>query len=136
MKKMSFFACAALMLTSVAFTSCNNENEPQQKAETVTANINIALPANATGGVRRMPGATVQVNNGVSDFQGIGNICLIPFGLSKNATVVGTDTKLGAKIAGITDIDGTGELAAVSKAKIYDDTCSYSSGIFSTSTYI
>jgi len=117
---MSIFACAALMLTSVAFTSCNNENEPQKKAETVTANINIALPANATGGVQRMPGATVQVTNGVEDFQGIGNICLIPFGLSKNATVEGTDTKLGDKIAGITDIAKTQELAAVSKAKIYE----------------
>ncbi len=116
---MTFVACAAL-LASVAFTSCNNE-EPQakQNGETVTTNINIALPSNATGGPMRMPGSTVQVNNGTTDFQGIGNICLIPFGLAKDATVAGTDTKLGAKLNGITDIAATSELAAVSKAKKY-----------------
>ncbi len=113
------------MLTSVVLTGCKNneQNEPQQKAPSVTTDITISLPANASGGngARRMPGTTVQVNNGVDDFQGMGNISLIPFGLAKNATVAGSDRKLGSTLEGITDIAATSELAATSKAKKYEN---------------
>ena len=113
------------MLTSIVLTGCKNneQNEPQQKAPSVTTDITISLPANASGGngARRMPGTTVQANNGVDDFQGMGNISLIPFGLAKNATVAGSDRKFGAKLDGITDIAVTSELAATSKAKKYEN---------------
>lgn len=122
MKKVTFFACAA-MLASVALTGCSgndaNVSGGANYAPSVTTDINISLPANATGGPRKMPGEKVQVSNGVSDFQGIGNICLIPFGLAKGNVVAGGDTKLGTKLSGITDINATGELAATSKAKKY-----------------
>jgi len=119
---MTFIACAALLASAVAFTGCKgDQNAPEQKQnlESVTTDITISLPANATGGARRMPVATVQKNNGIDDFQGIKDIRLIPFGLAKNAIVTGTDTKIGAKLTGIGDIALTSELAAVSKAKKY-----------------
>lgn len=121
MKKFQTMACVAMLTSAIAFTGCkSDQNEPTQKAPSVTTNICISLPANATGGaVRRMPGTTVQVNNGVDDFQGMGNISIIPFGLSKNAVVTGSDTKLGSKLADITDIEATSELANTSKAKKY-----------------
>lgn len=121
---MTFLACAAMLASAVAFTGCKSEeqNEPTQKAPSVTTDITISLPANAAGGnAKRMPGTTVQVNNGTSDFQGMGSISLIPFGLAKNATVAGTDQKLGAALSGITDINATSELAATSKAKKYEN---------------
>ena len=125
MKKMTFLACAALLTSALVFTGCKNEtqNGVEANAPKVTTDITISLPANATGGsnVRRMPGATVQANNGVDDFQGMGSIKLIPFGLAKNATVAGTDRKLGAALEGITDIAATSELAATSKAKKYEN---------------
>ena len=120
MKKMTFIACAAMLASAVAFTGCKgDQNAPEQKqnAPSVTTDITISLPANATGGARRMPGTTVQKNNGTDDFQGIKDIRLIPFGLAKEATVTGTDTKIGAKLTGIGDITATSQLAAVSKAK-------------------
>ena len=120
MRKLTIITCAAL-LTSVAFTSCKDKNnEPTQKAPSVTTDITISLPANATGGPNKMPGKTVQAD-GASDFQGMTNITLIPFGLAKGDTVVGGKTKLGNKLEGITDINATSELAATSKAKKYED---------------
>ena len=122
MRKMTFLACTAIALTSIAFTGCKGDkNEPgqQQNVPSVTTDISISLPANATGGARRMPGVSVQKHNGTDDFQGIKDIHLIPFGLAKNATVVSTDKKLGAKLTGIGNIAATSELAAVSKAKKY-----------------
>ena len=119
---MTFIACAAMLASAVAFTGCKgDQNAPEQKqnAPSVTTDITISLPANSTGGARRMPGATVQKNNGTDDFQGIKDIRLIPFGLAKEATVTGTDTKIGAKLTGIGDITATSQLAAVSKAKKY-----------------
>ena len=119
---MTFIACAAVLTSAVAFTGCKgDQNAPQQKqnAPSVTTDITISLPANATGGARRMPEATVQKNNGSDDFQGIKEIRLIPFGLAKNAIVTGTDTKIGAKLTGIGNIAATSELAATSKAKKY-----------------
>ncbi len=117
---MTFIACAAMLASAVAFTGCKgDQNAPQQKAPEVTTDITISLPANATGGARRMPGTAVQVDNGSSDFQGIKNICLIPFGLAKNDTVMAEHKKLGAKLTNIGNIEATSELAAVSKAKKY-----------------
>ena len=120
MKKLTFLACAAMLTSAVVLTGCKDDNNgPVQNVPSVTTDINISLPANATGGPRKMPGEKVQVTNGLSDFQGIGSICLIPFGLAKGNVVAGGDTKLGTKLSGITDINATGELAATSKAKKY-----------------
>ena len=116
MKKMTFVACAALLASTVTFTGCNND-DPKPTGETVNTNITISLPDNATGGKMFMPGTTVQVNNGVSDFQGIKKFYLIPF-VTKDS-IEGIDTRLGVNI----ELDGIGDLsgfdAAAAKAKLY-----------------
>lgn len=118
---MTFIACAAMLASAVAMTSCNND-EPQAKhnGETVTTDINIAFPSNATGGAMRMPGATVQVNNGSGDFQGITNLILVPF--ATKDSIEGTDTRLGANIvlAGVETSSGQAQdLGTASNAKLY-----------------
>lgn len=118
MKKISFFACAALLTSAVALTGCKNEgqNEPQAKAPSVTTDITISLPSNAVGGPRRMPGTSVQLE--ASQFQGITDIKLVPF--AKKGAVEAADARQGSNIA-LGDIAATSELATVSKAKRYAD---------------
>ena len=121
---MTFIACAAMLTSTVILTGCKKEgqNEPQAKVPEVTTDLTISLPANATGGARRMPGTTVQTNNGSTDFQGIGDIKMIPFGLAKSATVVGESKFLGNPLVGITDIASDDALKGkASKAKKYEN---------------
>ena len=96
MKKMTFFACAA-MLASVALTGCsgNDANVPAN-APQVTTDIAIALPSQV-GGPKRMPGATVQTA-GATDFatNGMNLITLVPFGPS--ATVTTSSVRIGENI--------------------------------------
>ncbi len=96
MKKMTFFACAA-MLASVALTGCsgNDANVPAN-APQVTTDIAIALPSQV-GGPKRMPGATVQTA-GATDFttNGMNLITLVPFGPS--ATVTTSSVRIGDNI--------------------------------------
>ena len=68
MKKISFFACAAVLASAVALTGCKSEgqNEPQAKVPEITANIAVALPTQVSG-MKRMPGQSVQ-QGGASDF--------------------------------------------------------------------
>lgn len=118
MKKFSYVAFVALVSAATLASCSKKEDEPQANAPQVATDITISLPSQATGGARRMPGKTVQTDNGVNDFQGIGNIYLVPF--AKSAKVQATDTRLGANI-GLGDIAATTELGAVSKAKLYKD---------------
>lgn len=118
MKKISFFACAAVLASAVILTGCKNEgqNEPQAKAPSVTTDITISLPSNAVGGPRRMPGTSVQLSE--SQFQGIENIRLVPF--AKKGAVEAADARQGSNIE-LGEIAATSELATVSKAKRYAD---------------
>ena len=118
MKKISFFACAAVLASAVALTGCksNNQDEPQEKAPSVTTDITISLPSNAVGGPRRMPGTSVQLQ--ASQFQGIENIRLVPF--AKKGAVEAGDARQGSNIE-LGEIAATSELATVSKAKRYAD---------------
>lgn len=100
MKKISFFACAAVLASAVALTGCKNEgqNEPQAKAPEITANIAVALPTQVSG-MKRMPGQSVQ-QGGATDFAANGmmkNIVLVPFANSELVTV--SSVKLGDPIA-------------------------------------
>ena len=116
MKKMTFLACTAVLASAVALTGCkgDDQNVPQQKAPSVTTDITISLPQQAVGGVRRMPGATVQVET--SQFQGITSIKLVPF--AKAGAIADDDNRLGANIS-LGAIAAIQELAATSKAKKY-----------------
>lgn len=116
MKKISFFACAAVLASAVALTGCKKEgqNEPQQqKVQNVATDITIALPAQVSGGALRMPGKTVQLN-GYTDFNdnGMKNIILAPF--ASSIVVEGTSKRLGDNIA-LGDIS-TDETTAYSPA--------------------
>ena len=119
MKKMTFLACTAVLASAVALTGCkgDDQNVPQQKAPSVTTDITISLPQQAVGGVRRMPGATVQIDPS-TQFQGITNIQLVPF--AKTGAIAAADNRLGANI-NLGGISLTTELAAASKAKRYSD---------------
>lgn len=117
MKKMTFLACTAVLASAVALTGCkgDDQNVPQQKAPSVTTDITISLPQQAVGGVRRMPGATVQINP-ATQFQGITSIKLVPF--AEAAAIAAGNNRLGANI-NLGAITATSELAEVSKAKKY-----------------
>lgn len=117
MKKMTFLACTAVLASAVALTGCkgDDQNVPQQNAPSVTTDITISLPQQAVGGVRRMPGATVQIDPS-TQFQGINNIKLVPF--AKAGAIAAADNRLGANIS-LGAITATSELAAVSKARKY-----------------
>lgn len=118
MKKVTFFACAA-MLASVALTGCsgNDANVPAN-APQVTTDIAIALPSQV-GGPKRMPGATVQTA-GATDFatNGMNLITLVPFGPS--ATVTTSSVRLGDNIV-LGQIGATQDYspAANAKAKVF-----------------
>ena len=96
MKKMTFFALAAVMLSAVVLTSCENDQEPE-KAKGITTDVAISLPGQVGGSMFRMPGATVQTNP-QTDFgnNGMVSMTLVPFGPS--ATVTSSSTRLGDNI--------------------------------------
>lgn len=117
MKKMTFFALAAVMFASaVAFTGCKSEDEPAKKNEVAKTEFSIALPDQVSG-ARRMPGATVQ-KEGRSQFQGMTNITLVPF--VHQRAITAADTRLGNNIE-LGDIAAASELGTNSNAKVYDN---------------
>ncbi|MBQ6790705.1 MAG: hypothetical protein IJP76_04595 [Paludibacteraceae bacterium] len=88
MKKMTFFALAAVMLSAVVLTGCkNDENEPSKKAASVSTDITLSLPTQVDGGMRHMPGVNVQTS-GATDFatNGMKAITLVPFAPSAAIT--------------------------------------------------
>ena len=109
MKKMTLVACAAMLTSAAALTSCKNDvkNEPQGPAEVVKTEFAISLPQQAVGGPNKMPAATVQTE-GITNFQGITDIFLVPF--AGTGEIAGADTRLGSNI----------HLSAVAKNDIQD----------------
>lgn len=119
MKKMTFFACAAMLASTVAFTGCkSNQNEPGYKAPTVTTDIAIALPGQV-GGPKRMPGATVQTS-GAEDFtsNGMNDIVLVPF--AKSEAVTTSSARLGDNI----------DLGAIGATQNYDPATNAKAKVF------
>ncbi len=117
MKKMTFFALAAVLFASaVAFTGCKSEDEPAKKNEVAKTEFSIALPDQVSG-ARRMPGATVQ-KEGRSQFQGMTNITLVPF--VHQRAITAADTRLGDNIE-LGDIVNSEALGTNSNAKVYDN---------------
>ena len=116
MKRMTFFAFAAMLLSAAVFTACKNgQNEPEKvKQEEVKTEFSISLP-NQLKGPRYMPGATVQ-KEGRSQFQGMTDITLVPFVHQRK--IAGTDTRLGDNIT-LSDIASASELGTNSNATVY-----------------
>ena len=93
---MTFIACAALLASAVAFTGCKgDQNAPEKQQEVVKTQFSIALPSQLSNGARRMPGTAVQ-KEGISQFQGMEAITLVPF--AKQGEILGTDKRLGTNI--------------------------------------
>ncbi len=95
MKKMTFFALAAVMLSAVVLTGCKNENEPE-KVKGVTTDIAVSLPGQV-GTPLHMPSVTVQ-RSGQTDFasNGMVSMTLVPFGPAAEVTTA--STRLGNNI--------------------------------------
>ncbi len=113
-------ACVAMLTSAIAFTGCksNDDVEPGMAGEVVKTQFSIALPNQlATGGPNRMPSTTVQ-NAGMSEFQGLTGIKLMPF--AKQAAIVSGDTRVGSNII-LGDLAKSEVESKTSQAKVYSD---------------
>lgn len=118
MKKTTIFAYACLVaLVSAGMSSCKNDepNGHQKITEEVKTEFSIALPNQLAK--RYMPGTTVQ-KNGLSDFQGITGIFLVPF--AEQTAITASDSRLGKNIILSGDVEST-DADKPSAAKVYSD---------------
>ena len=116
---------AVAMVSTVGMVSCKDKNAPeeekgrsqsQQQVEAVKTEFSISMPAQL--GPNRMPGTTVQVN-GMSEFNGLTGITLLPFAKSEEA-IIASDLRLGG--ANITLANLTkAEIDKTNRAKLYND---------------
>lgn len=119
---------AMIMASSVVLVSCKKDKEkepevqqtaetPQGKNEVVKTQFAISMPSQLKNGANRMPATTVQ-QAGMSQFQGLTGITLIPF--AKPDKILGTDSRLGANITldplAKSDVD-----SKANQAKVYSD---------------
>ncbi len=98
MKKITFMACAALLTSMIALNSCKsdepNGNPNLNDGDVVKTEFAISLPSQAVG-PNKMPAATVQTN-GLTNFQGITGIYLVPF--AGQDSIKGSYARIGANI--------------------------------------
>lgn len=108
MKRMTFWACAALLTSAALLPSCKKEgqNEPSKQADVVKTEFAISLPGQLKTGPNRMPSTTVQ-KGGYAEFQGINDLTLIPFA-TQNAKIAEGNKRLGDNIV-LGNITKTGE---------------------------
>jgi len=120
---MTFLACAAMLTSAFVLGSCNknDSNEPKAQMPEVKTEFTIALPTQLKSGANRMPGTTVQ-KAGLSDFQGMEGIILIPY--DKQRAITTGDKRIGKNInlaAGIAPTGSSGTLNSASNAKVFED---------------
>lgn len=132
MKKLTLFACVAMLTSAVVFTGCkgNEQNEPKQQMPEVKTEFSISLPAQVGGnGAHRMPGTTVQEGaaGDLTKFLGMSDITLVPYATQGNIDG-SSDLRLGTNIttagtpaAPMSIAAGNAELGALSKAKVFAD---------------
>ncbi len=123
------YLMAIAMVSTFAMTSCKDKTEPvlqegqgSYSGDEVKTQFSIALP-NQLNGPARMPGATVQ-NAGVSDFQGMNNIILIPFAKEGGKIDPSVDSRLGANITTAKGADMTissSDFSGDYRAKRFED---------------
>lgn len=124
MKKTKLFAFVCLVaLVGAGMSSCkkeqNNVKEPEKQGsftgEEVKTEFAISLPQQV--GPRRMPGTTVQTE-GLSQFQGITGIFLVPF--AGQDSIEGAYNRLGNNIILSGDVTSA-DAGKPSSAKVYSD---------------
>ena len=121
MKKITFMACAALLTSMIALNSCKSDepggNPNLNDGEVVKTEFAISFPNQAVG-PNKMPAATVQTN-GLTNFQGITGIYLVPF--AGQDSIIGTEARLGANIHLAEPLTKANIQDKNSKAKLYPD---------------
>ena len=127
LKTLAYVSIAALV-SAAGFTSCSSEEEldepkaqqQEQKGdfdgEEVKTEFSISLPGQATR--KNMPGKIVQ-QAGLTDFQGMTQITLVPFARQSGSIAAG-DARLGDTIA-LSEIVAGSELGTNSSAKVYSN---------------
>lgn len=128
-KSFAYFMAVA-MVSTVGMVSCKDEKEPVQQeqgsynGEVVKTQFSIALPNQLGNGVHRMPGTNVQ-KGGMTDFQGMEAITLVPF--AKQGKITSTDTRLGDNIVAASTPAAAMTVTKAeieshpSKAKVFED---------------
>lgn len=121
MKKITFMACAALLTSMIALNSCKSDepggNPNLNDGDVVKTEFAISFPSQAVG-PNKMPAATVQTN-GLTNFQGITGIFLVPF--AGQDSIIGTEARLGANIHLTEDLISGDISGKNSKSKRYAD---------------
>ena len=121
MKKITFMACAALLTSMIALNSCKSDepggNPNLNDGDVVKTEFAISFPYQAVG-PNKMPAATVQTN-GLTNFQGITGIFLVPF--AGQDSIIGTEARLGANIHLTEDLISGDISGKNSKSKRYAD---------------
>ncbi len=119
MKKITFMACAALLTSMIALNSCKSDepggNPNLNDGDVVKTEFAISFPSQAVG-PNKMPASTVQTN-GLTNFQGITGIYLVPF--AGQDSIIGTEARLGANIHLTEDLAKANIEGKNSKAKLY-----------------
>ena len=118
---MTFMACAALLTSMIALNSCKSDepggNPNLNDGDVVKTEFAISFPSQAVG-PNKMPAATVQTN-GLTNFQGITGIFLVPF--AGQDSIIGTEARLGANIHLAEPLTKANIQDKNSKAKLYPD---------------
>ena len=118
---MTLVACAAVLTSAIAFTGCKSgQNEPNKVVGTVKTEFAVTLPDQVRGGQNRMPAKTAQ-EGGLSDFQGITDITIIPFAAT---LVTASDSRLGGNIIltqTVADNFTSTDASKASSAKVYEN---------------
>ncbi len=124
-KSFAYFMAVA-MVSTVGMVSCKDKNAPeeekgrsqsQQQVESVKTEFTISMPAQL--GPNRMPGTTVQVN-GMSEFNGLTGITLLPFAKSEEA-IIASDVRLGGANITLDDLTKAEIASKNNQAKLYND---------------
>lgn len=119
---------AMIMASSVVLVSCKKDKEkepevqqaaetPQGKNEVVKTQFAISMPNQLKNGANRMPATTVQ-KDGMSQFQGMTGITLIPF--AKPGEITSSDYRLGANIV-LDPLTKSEVDTKANQAKVYQD---------------
>ena len=124
---------AITMVSTVGFVSCKDKNAPEEsknqqtqqqlaEGDVVKTEFSIALPdqLSASGMPRRMPSGTVQ-DGGMTDFQGMTGITLLPFAKFSGLIASGDLRLGGANISLAEDLDKADVESKTSQAKVYEN---------------
>lgn len=126
------YLMAITMVSTVGFVSCKDKNAPEEnknqqtqqqlaEGDVVKTEFSISLPEQLADSrmPRRMPGGTIQAA-GMTEFQGMTGITLLPFAKFSGAIVSG-DTRLGSRILLAEDLDQSDVNGKDSQAKVFSD---------------